>query len=62
LFEKEEKEEIVKFFDEAKIIRKNWHEICYIYDDYYLHDIYYDIEAVGLDKNHFKCMLSFISI
>jgi len=53
LFKKEEKEEIKKFFDEAKIIRKNWHEICYIYDDYDLHDIYYDIEAVGLDENHY---------
>ena len=61
LFENKKKEEIESFFDKAKIIRKNWHEICYIYDDYDLHDIYYDIEAVGLDeKNYFNvCYHSF---
>ena len=61
LFENKEKEEIESFFEEAKIIRKNWHEKCYIYDDYDLHDIYYDIEAVGLDeKNYFNvCYHSF---
>ena len=32
----------------AKILRKNWHEVCYIYDDYDIHDINFEIKAVGL--------------
>ena len=52
LFNKKEKNNIESFIDEPKILRKNWHETCYIYDDYDIHDIYYDIKAVGLDKNH----------
>ena len=32
----------------AKILRKNWHEICYIYDDYDMHDVHFEIKAVGL--------------
>ena len=27
---------------------KNWNEVCYIYDDYDIHDINYEIKAVGL--------------
>ena len=33
-----------------KIIRKNWNEVCYIYDDYDIHDIYFEIKAVGLNS------------
>ena len=33
---------------EPKILRKNWHEICYIYDDYDMHDVHFEIKAVGL--------------
>ena len=33
---------------EPKILRKNWHEVCYIYDDYDMHDVNYEIKAVGL--------------
>ena len=33
---------------EAKILRKNWHEVCYVYDDYDMHDVHYEIKAVGL--------------
>ena len=32
----------------AKILRKNWHEVCYVYDDYDMHDIHFEIKAVGL--------------
>ena len=39
------------FLDEPKILRENWQETCYIYDDYDIHDIYYDIKAIGLTKN-----------
>ena len=33
---------------EAKILRKNWHEVCYVYDDYDMHDVHFEIKAVGL--------------
>ena len=33
---------------EPKILRKNWHEVCYVYDDYDMHDVNYEIKAVGL--------------
>ena len=33
---------------EPKILRKNWHEVCYVYDNYDMHDINYEIKAVGL--------------
>ena len=44
---------IENYIDEPQLIRKNWHEICYVYDDYDIHDIYYDIKAVGLSGNSF---------
>ena len=48
-----EEDMIENYIDEPQLIRKNWHEICYIYDDYDIHDIYYDIKAVGLSRNSF---------
>ena len=33
---------------EAKMLKKNWNEVCYIYDDYDIHDVNYDLKAVGL--------------
>ena len=33
--------------DNPKILRLNWQEICYIYDDYDIHDIKYIIKAIG---------------
>ena len=38
---------------EKQLLRKNWHQTCYIYDDYDIYDIYYDIKAVGLSPNHY---------
>ncbi len=32
----------------AKILKKNFNEVCYVYDDYDIHDINYEIKAVGL--------------
>ena len=45
----------------AKLIRKNYHEICYVYDDYDICDVYYDLVAVGLSENSFfpTCNQSF---
>ena len=53
VFEGREEDMIENYIDEPQLIRKNWHEICYIYDDYDIHDIYYDIKAVGLSRNSF---------
>ena len=33
---------------EPKLLKKNWNEVCYIYDDYDIHDINFEIKAVGL--------------
>ena len=30
------------------LLMKNWHEICYINNDYDIHDVTYDLKAVGL--------------
>ncbi len=48
LFNKKQEENEYKF---QKLIEKNWHEICYIYDDYDIYDVYYTLKAVGLKKN-----------
>ena len=44
------------------LIRKNWNEICYVYDDYDIHDVNYEIKAVGLPSNSFfsSCSLGFV--
>ena len=46
---------------EAKILRKNWHEICYVYDDYDMHDVNFEIKAVGLGPFSFfnSCSIGF---
>ena len=41
--------------EESKIVRhallnKNWNEVCYIYDDYDIHEVNYELKAVGLPK------------
>ena len=55
LFNNNGEDDNIEFYllEESKILRKNWHEICYIYDDYDIHDIYYDIKAVGLSNNQY---------
>ena len=53
VFKRREEDMIEDYIDEPQLIRKNWHEICYIYDDYDIHDIYYEIKAVGLSRNSF---------
>jgi len=35
-------------YDHLNILMKNWHEICYIYNDYDIHDITYDLKAVDV--------------
>ena len=36
-----------------KILSKNWNEVCYIYDDYDIHDVNFEIKAVGLQPYSF---------
>ena len=46
LFKNDEEDELNNnYFD---LIKKNYHEICYIYDDYDIHDVYFTLKAVGL--------------
>ena len=37
--------------EKPNLIIKNWHETCYINDEYDIHDIYYDLKAVGLPSD-----------
>ena len=37
-----------KQLDKARLFKKNWNEVCYIYDDYDIHDVNYVLKAVGL--------------
>ena len=42
-----------EYIDQPTLLKKNWHEICYVYDDYNIRDIYYEIKAVGLSRNSY---------
>ena len=55
---KEREENKIK---QPKIIRKNWNEVCYIYDDFDVHDINLEIKAVGLGPFSFfnSCSMGF---
>ena len=46
--ENSEQDMMEMYLDEAQLLRKNYHVMCYVYDDYDLYDIYYDLKAVGL--------------
>jgi hypothetical protein len=48
-FDNKNEELMEQYINEPKLIRKNWIEKCYIYDDYDVHDIIYDIKAVSND-------------
>ena len=45
------KDELKEDLEESKLLKKNYHEICYIYDDYEIHDIYYTLKAIVLPNN-----------
>ena len=49
----EDDDYIENFIDQPTLLRKNWHEICYVYDDYDIHDIYYNVKAVGLRRGSY---------
>jgi len=49
LFKKEDKSD--NDIGDYELLRKNYHEICYVYDDFDIYDIYYILKAVGLPDN-----------
>ena len=53
LFKNREIDYLENYLEESQLLRKNWHETCYVYDDYTIYDIYYDIKAVGLPNNRY---------
>ena len=61
LFKENEQDLLEMYLDEAQLLRKNYHEICYVYDDYDIYDIYYDLKAVGLSNYSYfpKCVHPF---
>ena len=54
IFKETEDDKLMEqFIDEAQILRKNYHVLCYVYDDFDVYDIYYDLKAVGLRRGEF---------
>ena len=47
IFNEDENEEDA-FYEKQNLVKKNWHEICYINDNYDKHEINYELKAVGL--------------
>ena len=45
------KEKDVSSSKTPKLLEKNWHEICYVYDDYDIYDVNFILKAVGLSNN-----------
>ena len=37
-----------KVYEKQRLLRKDWYEICYINDDYDIHEVNYELKAVGL--------------
>ena len=37
----------------SDLLRRNWHEICEIYDDYDLHEVNYELLAIGLEDGQY---------
>ena len=47
-------------YDKEDLIKKNWNEICCIYDDYDIIDVKYELKAVGLPENSYFTRTSFL--
>ena len=41
------------FYEKQRLIKQNWYETCYINDDYDIHDINYELKAIGLPDDFF---------
>ena len=59
--ETEEDRLLERYIEEAQLLRKNYHVICYVYDDFDIYDVYYDLKAVGLRGGEYfpKCSHGF---
>ena len=55
LFQHEEEEN----YDKQELMKKNWSEVCYIFDNYDIHDVNYELKAFGLPENTFFTTSSF---
>ncbi len=53
------KDEVDENYDKQELIKKNWNEICFIYDDYDIYDVNYELKAVGLPENSVFTSCSF---
>ena len=53
LFNNEEENKYENYKGKSFILHKNWNEMCYVYDNYNLYEINYDIQAIGLKKGSF---------
>jgi len=42
---------IILIFTKKDLLRRNWKETCYVYQDYDLYDITFELKAVGLKSN-----------
>ena len=40
----------IDFYEQA-LLRRNWKETCYVYQDYDIHDITFELKAVGLNNS-----------
>ena len=58
LFSEEDYDKCLK----QDLLRKNWNEICYVYEEYDIHDVNYELKAVGLPPNTFfsSCSVGFV--
>ena len=47
------KKEAYDNYEQQELLRQNWNEICYVYEEYDIHDVNFDLKAVGLPPNTF---------
>ena len=59
--ETEEDRLLEQYIEEAQLLRKNYHVVCYIHDEFDFYDVSYDIKAVGLRRGEYfpKCSHGF---
>lgn len=55
LFQQEEEEN----YETPELMKKNWSEVCYIFDNFDIHDVNYELKAFGLPEKTFFSTSSF---
>ena len=38
-------------YEQQDLFKQNWNEICYVYEEYDIHDVNFELKAVGLPPN-----------